>query len=104
MLVVTSSSKLQVHIHKKIVSSLISLILHDRGGYYGVNVHSMDISSIIDVNSLVMCSIFPNMAQFSDERDVIFGIKVSSVDFSLNNEKLRFILDLKLDVATHNTI
>jgi hypothetical protein len=90
ILVRTNSSRIQVHIHKKIVSQFISQLLKARGGDFSLTLHTFDITSIINVNSLLLSPVFPPMADFTDDRDVIFNLKCPSVDFSFNGDNLRF--------------
>jgi hypothetical protein len=47
-------------------------LIEARGGDIGIELHSIGITSVIDVNSLLLSPIFPKMAYFPDERDVIF--------------------------------
>lgn len=66
--------------------------------------HTMGISSTIDLNSAYLGAIFPKMNQFPDDRDVIFDLKVPSINFTFNENRLRFVLDIYSNVVTHNTI
>jgi len=66
--------------------------------------HTLGISSTIDVNSAYMGDVFPQMNKFPDDRDVIFDLKVPSINFTFNEDQLRFVADLYSNVVTHNTI
>ena len=86
----SNSTKIQVQLHKKIVSSFIALLLHSKGGEFSMTLHSSAISTTIDVNSLLLSPVFPKMGELQDDRDVIFDIKAPEVNFSFNGQNLRF--------------
>lgn len=69
-----------------------------------MTLHTLDITSIINVDSLLVSPVFPPMAFFKDERDVIFNLKVPKIDFLLTNSSLRFEFPLFTNVYTYNTI
>jgi hypothetical protein len=66
--------------------------------------HTMGIASTIDLNSAYLGNIFPLMNNFPDDRDVIFELKVPSLDFSFKDNRMRLIADIYTNVVTHNTI
>lgn len=79
-------------------------MLKARGGDISLTLHTLDITSIINVDSLLVSPVFPPMAFFKDERDVIFNLKVPKIDFLLTNSSLRFEFPLFTNVYTYNTI
>mgnify|MGYP000586739385 CR=1 FL=1 len=104
ILVKQNSSKIQVQIHSKLASSIISLLLKEKGGYIGLTLHSLDITSIIDIDSLHLSPVFPKMASFEDNRDVIFNLKSPEVNFAFRDQNIRLEVSLFTDVATYNSI
>ena len=66
--------------------------------------HTMGISSTIDINSAYLGAVFPQMSKFPDDRDVIFNFKVPSINFGFNEGHLKFVIDIYTNVVTHNSI
>lgn len=44
------------------------------------------------------------MADYSDNRDVIFNLKIPTIDFSFNENNLRFDMNVFSNVYTYNSI
>ena len=104
ILIRTNSSKIQVQIHKELITRFIALFIEARGGDISASLNLRDITSVININSILVSPVFPPMIEFPDERDVIFNVKIPTVDFSFNGNSLKFILKMFADVATYNTI
>ena len=83
---------------------MISLLMKDHGGEFGLTLHTLGITSTIDVNSLLLSSIFPAMTKFPEDRDVIFDIKIPSLDFNFVEDKMKFSFSMFSNVVTHNPV
>lgn len=95
----TGVNKIQVQVHKNLVVRMIELIKKARG-VLEIVINSMDISSTLDIDTLALASVFPQMAGISPKRSVIFDVIVDDVEVSFENNAMCFLASAHAKVMT----
>lgn len=85
VLVKANSNKIQLQAHKSIASKILELVLKIRGGV-ALEIKTSTITSVINIDSLAISPVFPPMAAFPEDKDVVFSISIPTVTFDLNGQ------------------
>lgn len=89
VLVKAPGQKIQAQIHKQFIVKLIELVLKIKDEI-ALSIHTLDITSVIDIDSLALSPVFPPMAYFKKPKDVILDVKISSINFEFVGNSLAF--------------
>lgn len=85
VLVKGGSSKIQLQVHKLLASRILELVMGIRGQVF-VEFESASITSVIDIDSLALSPVFPPMALFPQNKDVVFSVSIPTVSLDLTGQ------------------
>ena len=62
----------------------------------------MEISSVLDIDTIVLASVFPQMATITPKRSVIFYVIIDTIDVSFQNNSISFLASAFAKILTLN--
>jgi hypothetical protein len=99
VLLKANSTKIQLQIHKELAVKIISLYLKIVGEIF-VEFESSTITSVLNIDSLALSPVFPPMAFYPQNRDVVFSVKIPTLTFDFIGQNIQIKFRGQCGVST----
>lgn len=94
-----NSSKIQLQLHKLLFTRIIEKVLKIRGGI-AIEIESSSITGVIDIDSLALSPVFPPMALYPQNKEVVFSISVPNVVFEFSGQNILIKIRGQCSIST----